>query len=74
MTSFEIDCPQSFYGCDKIDVYAVHQTNHSNFHLIKDGKTVSTIQRLIHGAWRHIAGKTLTVEELDFISKQIENN
>lgn len=73
MTSFEIECPQSFDNCDRLDVFAEHQTDHSEFHLIKDGGQLSVIQRHLNGRWKNKEGKPLTVEELAFISNQIEN-
>ncbi len=74
MTSFEIACPQSFHTCDRIDVFAQHQTDYSDFHLIKDGDLLSVIQRHQSGRWQNKEGKALTVEELAFISRQIESN
>jgi hypothetical protein len=74
MTSFEIECPQSFHSCDRLDVFAEHQENHSEFHLIIDGGLLSVIQRHQNGRWQNKEGKPLTVEELAFISQQIENN
>ena len=74
MTSFEIECPQSFHSCNRIDVFAEHQTEYSEFHLIKDGGLLSVIQRHQNGRWQNKEGKQLTVEELAFISGQIENN
>ena len=74
MTSFEIKCPQSFHSCDRIDVFAEHQTDCSEFHLIKDGGLLSVIQRHENGRWQNKEGKQLTVEELAFVSGQIENN
>ena len=74
MTSFEIECPQSFHSCNRIDVFAEHQTDYSEFHLIKDGGLLSVILRHQNGRWQNKEGKQLTVEELSFISGEIENN
>lgn len=74
MTSFEIPCPQSFHSCDRIDVFAAHQSDHSEFHLINNGDVLSVIERHPNGRWQNKEGKALTVEELAFISRQIENN
>lgn len=74
MTSFEIECPQSFEDCNRLDVFAEHQTDYSEFHLIKEGCLLSVIQRHKNGRWQNKEGKALTVEELAFISRQIENN
>lgn len=73
MTSFDIECPPSFYGCDRIDVFPEHQSDYSDFHLMKDGTLVSTIQRKLNGQWMHKSGKVLTIEELHFIVRGIEN-
>lgn len=74
MTSFEIECPQSFEDCSRLDVFAEHQTDCSEFHLIKEGSLLSVIQRHKNGRWQNKEGKSLTVEELAFISSQIEDN
>lgn len=74
MTSFKIECPQSLESCDRLDVFAEHQTDCSDFHLITGGNRLSVIQRHQNGRWQNKEGKQLTVEELAFVSRQIENN
>ena len=55
-------------------MFAEHQTDYSEFHLIKDGGLLSVILRHQNGRWQNKEGKQLTVEELAFISGEIENN
>lgn len=71
MISFNIECPQSFEDCNRLDVFAEHQTDYSEFHLIKEGSLLSVIQRHKNGRWQNKEGKALTVEELAFVSRQI---
>ncbi len=74
MTSFEIECPPSFHDCHRLDVYPEHKSLHSEFHLMHEGQFLSVIQRNEIGQWCNSRGKPLTVEELAFVSSEIENN
>lgn len=72
MTSFEIDCPQSFHDCYRLDVRPEHKQTHTEFHLTYNGQLLSIVQTNPEGRWCNTSGKPLTVEELAFVRRQVD--
>jgi hypothetical protein len=70
MKSFEIDSPETYHSSTKLDVFPVHLIGSTEFHLSYDGEPL-VVLRKTEGGWKFKSGKSLTVQELAFISQQI---